>query len=112
MPTDKPFKLSAKLPKEARVNGLATIHDQAKRHGGAYVIAYVTAPEVVHRPEGEMQPVLVVAHIEGLPTGDLGDAGERLILRARAERERAAGAAFSREGTVLADGDDIDQDAD
>lgn len=112
MPTDKPFKLSARLPKETRVNGLATIHDQAKRHGSAYVIAYVTAPEVVHRPDGDVQPVLAIHHIEGLPTGDLADAGERLLLQARAERERAAGAAFSREGTILADDDDIDQDAD
>lgn len=87
--TEKPIKLSARLPKELRLNGLDTIHEQVARHGQAYIIALVVAPEVVERAGGVRQPVLVIDHVEGLPRGPLADDGERLLRRARTDRENA-----------------------
>jgi hypothetical protein len=89
MNSERPIKLSAKLPKEARLNGLDSIHEQVARHGQAYIIASVVAPEVVERAGGVRQPVLVIDHIEGLPKGALADDGGRLLRRARTDRENA-----------------------
>ena len=85
MSTDKPIKLAAKLPK-GNANGLDTIHDQVKKHGSAYVVMLVSAPEVLVRVGGTREPKLTIDHVEGLPAGVLADRGEGLLLEARKAR--------------------------
>lgn len=85
MSTEKPIKLAAKLPK-GNANGLDAIHEQVKKHGSAYVVMLVSAPEVLVRIGGTREPKLTIDHIEGLPAGPLADQGERLLLEARKAR--------------------------
>jgi hypothetical protein len=83
----KPVKLAAKLPKEVRLNGLETVHDQLAKFGTATIIATVTTKLVEQiGGGGVLQPVMLVEHVEGLPTGPLAKAGERLMTRARIAR--------------------------
>lgn len=84
-------KLSAKLPKTNPLNGLGAIHSQLAGYGGGYVIMFVESDEQVARLGGGRQPLAVVEHIEGLPTGPLADAGKELLLRARKARELSDG---------------------
>jgi hypothetical protein len=87
----KPIKLSAKLPGELAMNGLDTVHDQLAGYGTAYVIMSVSTYEVLKRLSGDVQPVMVIEHIEGLPEGPLAVAAKQLMRDARKAREIAVG---------------------
>lgn len=106
--SDKPIKLSARLPKDRPLNGLGTIYDQVKRHGSAFVVMYVRADEVTERADGTKVPTLTIDHIEGLPTmqgvdnTDLHRAGAKLMEWARAEREADGQAAMISKADLLA----------
>lgn len=84
-----PVKLSSKLPKELRLNGLDTIHGKLSTFGDGYVIAYVAAHEVVNRL-GDKQPIITIEHIEGVPE-HLVERAAGLLDEARRQRETDGG---------------------
>jgi len=82
----KPVKLLAKLPKESRLNGLESVHDQLARFGTATIVMTVST-KLVERHAGDvLQPVMQIEHVEGLPAGALAKAGEQLMTQARIAR--------------------------
>jgi len=94
MSTDRPIKLSPRLPK-GEANGLDAIYDLVKgQNGSAYVIMRVHADKVVRYPGGVLEPVLTIERLEGLPQHAEGDdsvpslaaQGGRLLLAARQYR--------------------------
>lgn len=84
--TDKPVKISAKLPKGDALNGLSAVHGQlCDEDGDALVIMCIGHLRLTTHPGGIEEPTTYVKRIEGL-TGNLAVKGGLLLDRARRRR--------------------------
>lgn len=109
--TDKPVKISAKLPKGDAQNGLSTVHGQlCDEDGDALVIMRIGHQRLTTHPGGILEPTTYIKCVEGL-TGDLKTEGVRLLDRARVRRARLNAEAGAPSppipGMELGDGDTL-----